>query len=158
MQRFFWQTVHNWSLQLFSKGYEIASYITLVMCVLILSISALKKQIFLRNFSVTQTQDYCMLLHWYIGIWPSWIEGVSQFCLKQAETLQRSEFSIVIGVISVHYIMGTHASRIDSVHAIDFCRSCRDEEEYETVLQLLCTYHGTVTTLCFLLFSKQICS
>ena len=52
---------------------------------------------------------------------------------------------MVVGVITGHWIMGTHARRIGPGHlANDFCRSCRDEEEEETVPHLL----GTCPALC----------
>ena len=53
---------------------------------------------------------------------------------------QRSRLSTVICVITGNCIIRMHASRIDLGYlANDFCRSCGDEEEDETVLYLLCT-------------------
>ena len=53
---------------------------------------------------------------------------------------QRSMLRTVIGVIMWHCIIGTHARHIGVGHlANDFCRSCGDEEEDETILYLLCT-------------------
>ena len=53
--------------------------------------------------------------------------------------LQKGALSVVIAVITEHYIMGFHSRRIDLGHlANNFCRSCRDEEE-ETVPYLPAT-------------------
>ena len=54
--------------------------------------------------------------------------------------LQRSRLSAVIWVITEHGITVTHARRIDLEHlANDFCRSCGNEEDDETIIHLLCT-------------------
>ena len=51
--------------------------------------------------------------------------------------LQRGALSVVVGVITGHYIMGTHTRRIVLGYlANDFCRSCRDEKVEGTVLYL----------------------
>ena len=58
---------------------------------------------------------------------------------------QIDALSVVVGIIMGHSIMDTHASRIDLGYLVnDFCRSCRDEEERETITQLL----GTCSALC----------
>ena len=59
--------------------------------------------------------------------------------------LQRGAPTLVICVITGHYIMHTHAKLIGLEHlANDFCRSFKDEEEEETVPHLL----GTCQALC----------
>ena len=59
--------------------------------------------------------------------------------------LQRDTLSVIVGIITGHCIMGTHAKRLSLGHfANDFCRRCRDEEEEETVLHLA----GTCPNLC----------
>ena len=46
---------------------------------------------------------------------------------------QTGAFSVVIGVVTGHCIMGMHVRRIGLVYlASDFSRSCRNEEEEET--------------------------
>ncbi len=57
---------------------------------------------------------------------------------KQLISLHRRKISMAGGVITGHCLIGRHASRLGfSSH--DYCRSCEDEEEEETVLHLLCT-------------------
>ena len=52
---------------------------------------------------------------------------------------QRSRLSTVIGAITEHCIIGTHARRIALGHlANHFCRICGKKEENETILHLLC--------------------
>ena len=59
--------------------------------------------------------------------------------------LQRDARTVCVGVITGHCVMGTLERRIGVGHlANDFCRSCRDEEEEETVPHLL----GTCPALC----------
>ena len=49
----------------------------------------------------------------------------------------RASLSMFVEVITGHFIMGTHARRIDlGYFPSDFCRSCRGEEEKEMVLHL----------------------
>ena len=51
--------------------------------------------------------------------------------------LHRGALNVVIGVVTEHCIMGTHARRIALGHvANNFCRSCRDEADW-TVPHLL---------------------
>ena len=52
--------------------------------------------------------------------------------------LQRGALSLIVGVITWHCIMGRHARHFGFGHlANEFCRSCRYEEEEETVPHLL---------------------
>ena len=54
--------------------------------------------------------------------------------------LQRGALIVFIGVITWHCIMSTHAKRIVLENLVsDFCRTCRDEEEEETIRHLLGT-------------------
>jgi len=41
-------------------------------------------------------------------------------------------------MLTGHWLVGTHASRLGAPRN-DFCRSCRDEEEEETVEHLFCS-------------------
>ena len=69
-------------------------------------------------------------------IWPRLGERRTMSLLK----VQRGALNIVTGVVTGHCIMGTHVRRIDRRHlANNFCRSCRYEEEDETVPYLLRT-------------------
>ena len=67
-------------------------------------------------------------------IWPSIDEKRSRILLS----LSRSHISSLIGVLTGHCLIGKHATRL-GVASNDFCRSCRDEEEEETISHLLCT-------------------
>ena len=74
-------------------------------------------------------------------IWPRLDELRTMSLLK----LQRGALNVVIAIVTGHCIMSTHASRFGLRHlANDFFRSYRDEEEEDTVPQLL----GTCSTLC----------
>ena len=54
--------------------------------------------------------------------------------------LQRNRLSTVIGVITGHGIIGSHARRIFYGHlANDFSSLCKDKEDDETILHLLST-------------------
>ena len=67
-------------------------------------------------------------------IWPS-------IDLKRSKgliSLSRQSISSTIGVITGHCLIGRHALRL-GVYTNDFCNSCMDEEEEETVQLLLCT-------------------
>ena len=60
-----------------------------------------------------------------LKIWPK----LYKRCTMSLFKLQRGALSVIVGVITGHCIMGTHARRIDLGHlANDFCRSCRDVE------------------------------
>ena len=62
-------------------------------------------------------------------IWPRLDKKHAAAILK----LQRSKLSTVIGVNTVHCIIGTHARRVGLAHLInDFCRSCGDEQKDES--------------------------
>ena len=52
-------------------------------------------------------------------------------------SLPRVGVSTTVGIISGHCLIGIHAARL-GVASNDFCRSCRDEEETESVSHLLC--------------------
>lgn len=51
--------------------------------------------------------------------------------------LSRSDARTISGIITGHCAIGTHAERLRIPHN-DYCRSCRDEEEIESVRHLLC--------------------
>nr|pir hypothetical protein - fruit fly (Drosophila miranda) transposon TRIM [Drosophila miranda] len=51
--------------------------------------------------------------------------------------LSRAQCFAVTRAITGHWQIGTHASRLSIPHN-DFCRSCRDEEEEESVLHFFC--------------------
>ena len=71
-----------------------------------------------------------------LKIWPRLDKRRTMSLLK----LQRSTLSVFVGVITGHCIMGLHARRIGLGHLVnDFCRSCRDKEEKESVIHLLDT-------------------
>ncbi|XP_044317430.1 uncharacterized protein LOC123038043 [Drosophila rhopaloa] len=59
---------------------------------------------------------------------------------KTSELLNfsRTECSMLIRVLTGHWLVGAHAGRLKAPKN-DFCRSCRDEEEEETVEHLLCS-------------------
>ena len=67
-------------------------------------------------------------------IWPRLDGRRTAILLK----LQRCRLSTVIGVITGHCIVATHARRVGNL-ANDFCRIYGDEEENETILHILCT-------------------
>ena len=68
-------------------------------------------------------------------IWPRLGKRHAETLLK----LQRSRLSTVIEIITGHCFIGIHARRIGLGHLTnDFCRSCEDEEENETILHLKC--------------------
>jgi len=63
-------------------------------------------------------------------------------CDKQQRTsellkLSRRECGMFIRALTGYWLVGAHAGRLKALQ-IDFCRSCRDEEEVETVEHLLC--------------------
>jgi len=50
--------------------------------------------------------------------------------------LSRTECGMLIRALTGHWLGGAHAGRLKAPQN-DFCRSCRDEEEVETVEHLL---------------------
>lgn len=66
--------------------------------------------------------------------WPEWNLNRSKLLLR----LSRQDISNTIGVLTGHCPIGRHAGRLGIPHN-DYCRSCRDEEEEETVEHLLCS-------------------
>ena len=56
---------------------------------------------------------------------------------KNLISLNRLHIGTTIGVITGHCLIGKHATRL-GLFANDFCRSCMDEEEEETIPHLLC--------------------
>lgn len=51
---------------------------------------------------------------------------------------REAPFSKLIGILTQHLIVGTHVKRMGRGYLVkDFCRSCMDEVEEETVLHLL---------------------
>ena len=65
--------------------------------------------------------------------WPVWNTKRT----KELLTLNRRELALAIGVFTGHLLIGTHAERLAVAHN-DFCRSCEDEEEPESIQHLLC--------------------
>lgn len=57
---------------------------------------------------------------------------------KSLLALNRLYLGSTIGVLTGHCLIGRHAKRL-GVFSNDFCRSCMDEEEEETVQHLLCS-------------------
>ena len=53
-------------------------------------------------------------------------------------SLSRPDISLLVSVMTGHCLIGRHAVRL-RVAASDFCRSCGDEEEEESIEHLLCT-------------------
>jgi ribonuclease HI len=53
-------------------------------------------------------------------------------------SLRRGTVGTVVGVLTGHCLFGEHAKRL-GLEANDFCRSCMDEEEEETVAHFLCS-------------------
>ena len=51
--------------------------------------------------------------------------------------LSRYNARVVSGIITGHCAIGVHAERLGVLHN-DFCRSCRNEEEIQSVRHLLC--------------------
>ena len=66
-------------------------------------------------------------------LWPAFSERRTGSILQ----LGRASIRVLIGVITGHCALGVMAERY-GLPANDFCRSCRDEEEPETVEHLLC--------------------
>lgn len=53
-------------------------------------------------------------------------------------SLDRPAVRTLIGVLTGHCLIGTHANRL-GLFSNDFCRSCRDEDEEENMYHLLCS-------------------
>jgi len=51
--------------------------------------------------------------------------------------LSRTECGMLVRALTGHWLVSTHSGRLKAPKN-DFCRSCRDEEEEETVEHLLC--------------------
>lgn len=66
-------------------------------------------------------------------IWPSLDQGRTSGLIS----LSRGEISTVVAVITGHCLIGKHAERLN-VPSNDFCRSCMDEEELETIEHFVC--------------------
>ena len=67
------------------------------------------------------------------ALWPAFSKKRSTSLVK----LSRYNARVVSGIITGHCAIGVHAERLGVLHN-DFCRSCRDEEEIESVRHLLC--------------------
>ena len=66
-------------------------------------------------------------------IWPRYDLKRSSYLLS----LNRKNLSTLVAVLTGHCLIGEHAKRLGIAYN-DFCRSCRDEEEIESVEHLLC--------------------
>jgi len=77
-----------------------------------------------------QNAPQCRISH---QAWPVISNKKSSELLK----LSRTEFGMLIRALTGHWLVGPHAGRLKAPKK-DFCRSCRDEEEVETVGHLLC--------------------
>ncbi|KAM8702605.1 hypothetical protein ACLKA7_001941 [Drosophila subpalustris] len=51
--------------------------------------------------------------------------------------LSRNDCSMVVRSLTGHWLVGTHALRLNAPYN-DFCRSCRDEEEEESTEHFFC--------------------
>ncbi|XP_041449660.1 LOW QUALITY PROTEIN: uncharacterized protein LOC121404391, partial [Drosophila obscura] len=78
-----------------------------------------------------QTVSLCRITR---QTWPNIIRKRTDELCK----LSRSRCSSVIRSLTGHWLIGTHASRLGAPYN-DFCRSCRDEDEEETVEHLFCS-------------------
>ena len=65
--------------------------------------------------------------------WPNWNSGRSKILLR----FNRESIRKMIGVLTGHCLIGSHARRLGLPY-FDFCRSCLNTEEEETVRHLLC--------------------
>ncbi|XP_017468200.1 PREDICTED: uncharacterized protein LOC108360437 [Rhagoletis zephyria] len=65
--------------------------------------------------------------------WPKWDVRRSREIL----TLNKGDMSLAIGLLTGHILIGRHAERLGVSHN-DYCRSCHDEEEPESIRHLLC--------------------
>ena len=57
---------------------------------------------------------------------------------KTLISLRRGVLRTVVGILTGHCLFGEHAKRL-GLEANDFCRSCMDEEEEETLTHFLCS-------------------
>ena len=67
------------------------------------------------------------------SIWPQYDHLRSNYILG----LPRRQLRILVATVTGHWVAGAHARRLGLPYN-DFCRSCLDEEEEETVEHLLC--------------------
>ncbi|XP_036320510.1 uncharacterized protein LOC118735019 [Rhagoletis pomonella] len=65
--------------------------------------------------------------------WPKWDKKRSKDLLM----LSKGDLAAAVGLLTGHVAIGGHAERLGIPHN-DFCRSCRNEEEPETLRHLLC--------------------
>lgn len=65
--------------------------------------------------------------------WPEWNMGRTKRLLQ----LNRKDVRSLIGVLTGHCLIGRHASRLGAPYH-DYCRSCQEVEEEESVEHLLC--------------------
>jgi len=79
-----------------------------------------------------QNAPHCRISH---QTWPVINNKKTSELLK----LSRTECGMLIRALTGHWLVGAHAGRLKAPQN-DFCRSCRDEEEVETVEHLLCFY------------------
>ncbi|XP_055857796.1 uncharacterized protein LOC129920526 [Episyrphus balteatus] len=77
-----------------------------------------------------KTRDDCSIA---ISLWPKINEKGTRYILS----LSKKNIRILIGVLTGHCAIGTMAIRM-GVFSPDFCRSCQDEEEIESIKHLLC--------------------
>ena len=66
-------------------------------------------------------------------IWPRYDLRRSKYLLA----LERKRLSTLVSVLTGHCLIGEHARRL-GINSNDFCRSCGDEKEVESVEHLLC--------------------
>lgn len=76
------------------------------------------------------TMDNCVISR---KLWPRLNKKNTSYILR----LDRSSVATLVGVLTGHCVIGIMANRL-RVPTNDFCRSCRDEEEPESVRHLLC--------------------
>ena len=93
-------------------------------------------KLLLRNSALTATNGRWSLVGKCVHsklMWP---------CLNWKRTnallsLSRPDVSLIVSVMTGHCLIGRHAERL-KVLSNDFCRSCGDEEEVESIEHLLC--------------------
>ena len=69
------------------------------------------------------------------AIWPRWATKDSELTIR----LKRPTISCIVGVITGHCLIGTHAKRLLGT-ANEICVDCLEEEEEDSVEHLLCRY------------------
>ncbi|XP_055856174.1 uncharacterized protein LOC129919340 [Episyrphus balteatus] len=77
-----------------------------------------------------KTRDDCIISR---SLWPKTNEKETRYLLS----LSKKNIRVLIGVLTGHCAIGTMAIRM-GVFAPDFCRSCQDVEEIESIKHLLC--------------------